>query len=43
MNLLCRAQGYFRSGRDAAIAALRRAEVVACDETSVRIEGSNAY
>lgn len=43
MNLLRRAQGCFRPGRDAAIATLRRAEVVACDETGVRIEGSNAY
>src|SRR5881398_1469890 len=43
MNLLRRAQGCFGPGRDAAIATLRRAEVVACDETGVRIEGSNAY
>jgi transposase len=43
MNLLRRAQGCFRPGRDAAIAILREAEVVACDETGVRIEGSNAY
>ncbi len=43
MNLLHRAQGCFRAGRDAAIATLRKAEVVACDETGVRIEGSNAY
>ena len=43
MNLLRRAQGRFRAGRDTAIAALRKAEVVACDETGVRIEGSNAY
>lgn len=43
MNLLRRAQGCFRPGRDAAIAMLRKAEVVACDETGVRIEGSNAY
>ncbi|GJE43754.1 IS66 family transposase ISMno4 [Methylobacterium soli] len=43
MNLLRRAQGCFRAGRDAAIATLRKAEVVACDETGVRIEGSNAY
>ena len=43
MNLLRRAQGRFRPGRDAAIATLRKAEVVACDETGVRIEGSNAY
>ncbi|SFM88023.1 IS66 family transposase [Methylobacterium pseudosasicola] len=43
MNLLCRAQGRFRTGRDAAVSTLRRAAVVASDETSVRIEGSNAY
>ena len=42
-NLLRRAQDRFHPGRDAAIATLRRAEVVACDETGVRIEGSNAY
>ena len=43
MNLLRRAQGCFHPGRDAAIAMMRKAEVVACDETGVRIEGSNAY
>src|SRR3954466_9105634 len=43
MNLLRRAQGCFHPGRDAAISALRRAEVVASDETGVRIEGCNAY
>ena len=43
MNLLRRAQGCFQAGRDDAVAALRRAEVVASDETSVRIEGTNAY
>jgi transposase len=43
MNLLRRAQERFRPGCEAAIATLRRAEVVACDETGVRIEGSNAY
>jgi transposase len=43
MNLLRRAQGRFRAGRDAAVSALRKAEVVACDETGVRIEGSTAY
>ena len=43
MNLLRRAQGRFRPGREAAISALRRAEVVASDETGVRIEGCNAY
>ena len=43
MNLLRRAQGHFRAGRDDAVAALRRAEIVASDETGVRIEGANAY
>jgi transposase len=43
MNLLRRAQGRFAEGRAKAVAALRRAEVVASDETGVRIEGSNAY
>jgi transposase len=43
MNLLRRAQGHFQAGHADAVAALRRAEVVASDETSVRIEGANAY
>jgi transposase len=43
MNLLRRAQGAFAAERDRAVAALRRAEIVASDETGVRIEGSNAY
>ncbi|GJE58201.1 IS66 family transposase ISMno4 [Methylobacterium trifolii] len=43
LNLLQRAQRRFRSGREAAVSALRRAAVVASDETGVRIEGSNAY
>jgi transposase len=43
MNMLRRAQGRFQAGREEAVAALRRAEIVACDETSVRIEGMNAY
>jgi transposase len=43
MNLLRRAQGSFEAGREAAVAALRRADVVASDETGVRIEGANAY
>src|ERR1700712_2609249 len=43
MNLLRRAQARFRLGREAAIATLRRAEVVASDETGARIEGSTAY
>ncbi len=43
MNLLRRAQDRFRAGRDDAVATLRRAQVVASDETGVRIEGANAY
>lgn len=43
MNMLRRSQNAFASERDAAIAALRQAKVVASDETGVRIEGSNAY
>jgi transposase len=43
MNMLRRAQRRFEAGRERAVAALRRAEVVASDETGVRIEGSNAY
>jgi len=43
MNMLRRSQAAFAPGRDAAIADLRRAKVVASDETGVRIEGSNAF
>ena len=43
MNLLRRAQARFQPGREAAVTTLRRAEVVASDETGVRIEGCNAY
>ena len=46
MNLLRRAQGCFQTGqtgREHAVAVLREAQVVASDETGVRIEGSNAY
>src|SRR5919202_3057286 len=43
MNLLRRAQGRFQAGREAAVAALRRAAVVASDETGVRIEGCTGY
>src|ERR671916_333792 len=43
MNLLRRAQGRFAEGQVRAVSSLRRAEVVASDETGVRIEGSNAY
>jgi transposase len=42
MNLLRRAQDRFHPGRAAAVSALRCAEVVASDETGVRIEGTNA-
>jgi len=43
MNLLRRAQGCFVEGRDAALARLRQAPVVASDETGVRIEGANSW
>jgi transposase len=43
MNVLRRAQGHFQAGRADAVAALRRASIVACDETGVRVEGANAY
>src|SRR5829696_189895 len=43
MNLLRRAQGRFQVGRETAVAVLRRAEVVASDETGVRIEGCTGY
>ena len=42
-NMLRRAETRFDAGRDAALIALRHAEVVASDETGVRVEGSNAY
>ena len=43
MNMFQRAAPVFAAGRDDALAALRRADVVACDETGARIEGCNAY
>src|SRR5918998_6042915 len=43
MNLLRRTQRCFEAGRERAVAALRRAEVVASDETGVRIEGCTGY
>ena len=43
MNMLRRSQERFEPGRQAAVAKLRQATVVASDETGVRIEGSNAY
>jgi transposase len=42
-NMLRRAETRFDAGRNAALAALRKAEVVASDETGVRIEGSNSF
>ena len=42
-NMLRRAETRFAAGREAALSALRRAEVVASDETGVRIEGTNSY
>ncbi len=41
MNLLRRGQHRFADGRESAVATLRRAAVVASDETGVRIEGCN--
>ena len=43
MNMFQRTAPVFATGRDKALAALRRADAVACDETGVRIEGCNAY
>src|SRR5215212_8030747 len=43
MTMLRRAQGAFVAERNKAIAALRQAQVIASDETGVRIEGSSAY
>ncbi len=43
INILRRAETRFETGREAALAALRKAEVVASDETGVRIEGSNSF
>ena len=43
MNLLRRAQGRFCRDREKAVATVRKAEVVASNETGVRIDGSNAY
>jgi transposase len=43
MNMLRRAQNCFQAGREQAVAVRRRAELVASDETGVRIEGSTGY
>src|ERR687883_883681 len=43
MSMLRRAEARFAVRREAALSALRRAAMVACDETGVRIEGSNSY
>ena len=42
-NMLRRAETRFDAGCDAALLRLRRATVVASDETGVRIEGTNSY
>ena len=42
-KMLRRAETRFEAGREAALSALRRAAVVASDETGVRIEGTNSY
>ena len=43
MNMFKRAAPIFAAKRDDALVALRRATVVACDETGMRIEGCNGY
>ena len=43
MNMLRRAEAQFTGGRDTALTALHRAKVVACDETGIRIEGTNSF
>lgn len=43
MNMLRRAQRTFAAKRDNAVAVLRQANVIASDETGVRIEGSNSF
>ena len=43
MNMFKRAAPIFAARRDDALVALRRATVVACDETGMRIEGCNGY
>ena len=42
-NMLRRAEAQFAGGRATALAALHRARVVACDETGIRIEGTNSF
>ena len=43
MNMFKRTAPVFAASRDDALAALRRADVIACDETGARIEGCNGY
>lgn len=43
MNMFKRTRAAFEAQRTQALAALRRARFVACDETGVRIEGVNAF
>ena len=42
-KMLRRAETRFEAGREAALSALRRAAVVASDETGARIEGTNSF
>jgi transposase len=42
-NMLKRSHGLFEAGKQRIIADLRRAEMVASDETGIRIEGLNGY
>jgi transposase len=43
MNMFKRVQAAFAARRDAALARLRQAHFIACDETGARIEGVNAF
>jgi transposase len=43
MNMFKRTAPIFAAKRDDALVALRRADIVACDETGMRIEGCNGY
>jgi transposase len=43
MNMFARTKAAFAAKRESALATLRRARFVACDETGARIEGVNAF
>ena len=43
MNMFKRTAPIFAAKREDALVALRRADIVACDETGMRIEGCNGY